>query len=623
MNREYQNIQLVKKKHRVNHQVLGPKDQNTWIWNKKYNQDYLYVYTFKNAMWYPHPLVHGRKGRAFCLVDPKDLKINTSCSTFSLYYYNASVAPSSSSTSILPSPSPSHSPIAESAAVAAPVAAVVAAASTTTPPLPTTQSTPSTGKVDNTLVPFSHSIQNDLKYRLIHKFKIEDDIIQRLIKELTKETINAVPLIELAVESLQLIPVNQNTELLKVIEEAIQQLPQTESATTTTILQKLKQHKESIKETFYGSTKTWAVRAKANEKQKICRSCGAGFSKTAERCAVSCDYCRIEINQCHPEEAVPVLQYLTSFICPHCTTKKEWQISPEEVQRQLLQPTRIINRTTGKNGDIKEGYTYFVVTPKKYTNQIFIENAFVTQRICCMETKIAINTIKNYQPLLQQFLYKIPTNCYYEQEPQGLNVKRGFDYYFNTLGPMFGSKFTRETLGFEEPTENVDFWLSHFAAGRFNAFLGFGNIIEQLRGAAAKAELLKDISCNDFLSLQQDPLQVQLIQQKCESTFLSKTSRGFSLTVAYKSEKTCQKGVVNDDVKVQSQFLQKKGKEGSNLELYYDKENIEKLREIIKEILDLKQRMSSSSSTAPSKRDEKQKKKQRKKLKSWRKREKD
>ena len=424
------------------------------------------------------------------------------------------------------------------------------------------------------------------------------------------ETIDNFSLIELIVQQWHLFPVNDATELLRVIEEALQHLPQRENATI--LQQQLKQKKDSIKETFYGSTKIWAVRAKANEKQKHCRFCNDCFRKNAEQAAVSCEYCRNEVNQHHNKEAVPVTKYGTVSIGPCCTRKKEWQITAEEVARQQLKPIKIIDRTKGENGDIEGGDTYFVVIPLQVTNQIFIEESFVHERILILKTSIAKKTVNDYPKLLHEYLYLIPTNCQYVQVPGGLDVARGQKYFFDHVGPKFGSKFTRDTLGYEAPIKPVDFWVSHFGPGRFNAFFGFGRVLEDVGGGVERCQFMKDVICSDLLTLSKDPRQLQLFQEKCQAAMEGNGMRGFSVNEAYKGWKPCQQGLLNDDEEMVLQFLEKKGKEDNNLELYFEKDKIDKLHEYVKEILDLEHRLSSSFLT------QSQRKKKRKKVQKLR-----
>ena len=63
----------------------------------------------------------------------------------------------------------------------------------------------------------------------------------------------------------------------------------------------------------------------------------------------------------------------------------------------------------------------------------------------------------------------------------------------------------------------------------------------------------------------------------------------------YKGEKACQTVLLTEDEEILFQFLQKKGKEDNNLELYYEKDKIDKLHKAVGKIHDLKQRLSSSS----------------------------
>ena len=416
-------------------------------------------------------------------------------------------------------------------------------------------------------------------------YQVDDSLRKRLIVELRTETTDSLPLIHLIVKAWCLIPINENNELQQEVEKCLQRLSETDR---DEIVEQFEEKKRSIKEIFYGSTKTWAVKAKGNEKQKHCRFCGGNFTKKADSVAVSCDYCRNELNQFHSFEAVAVSKYKSAFICPSCLQNEEWQISLEEVRKQQLQLNKIIYATTEINvNDAENDDTYFLVMANNWDNQIFIQDSFIPQRILKLSTKDAKKMINNYQKLLDDYFYKRLDNVKYKLIPNGVNIKRGYDYYFKQFGSK--SDWTPESLGYKVPDTNVQFWVANFGPGEFNSFCGFGSILDEIEGAPEQCKLLKDIIHTEIFPQNQQPQNMKLMQEKCHSSFYSDTSKGFSIKDAYKGMSTCIKGVTNKDEKMLQEFLEKAGEDDNNLALYFDTNMTEKLKKLITNINEAKE----------------------------------
>ena len=84
-------------------------------------------------------------------------------------------------------------------------------------------------------------------------YQVDDSLRERLIVELQTETNNLLPLIHLIVKAWQLIPINDNNELQQEVEKCLQRLSETDR---DDIVEQFEEKKRSIKEIFYGETKT-------------------------------------------------------------------------------------------------------------------------------------------------------------------------------------------------------------------------------------------------------------------------------------------------------------------------------------------------------------------------------
>ena len=116
-----------------------------------------------------------------------------------------------------------------------------------------------------------------------------------------------------------------------------------------------------------------------------------------------------------------------------------------------------------------------------------------------------------------------------------------------------------------------------------------------------------------MLPPEEDPEQLQLFLEKCHAGMLAKLMVGLSIAAAYKGWKPCHKVLLTPNEKRLFQFLQKKGLEDNNLELYFEKDKIDELYKIVKEIVELEESSTSSLLSEP------QRKKRRKKIKKLRK----